>query len=181
MLTGMTERDWSIVLDVFDAAQSSRGEPGHDDRKFLEAVHYDAEHSEKDEPGCLRHPLSDEACSLPLRSDTEEKPPERALQPPGVADNLQPAPVGKRHLAPFLRNRDHHRVAQFREADGGPMPRAEHLRQALALGKGEESADPLDAIPTDERGAVVHRGRSQELLHDAALLERHLGLKLEAG
>jgi hypothetical protein len=24
MLTGMTERDWSIVLDVFDAAQSSR-------------------------------------------------------------------------------------------------------------------------------------------------------------
>jgi hypothetical protein len=25
MLTGMTERDWSIVLDVFDAAQSNRG------------------------------------------------------------------------------------------------------------------------------------------------------------
>ncbi|HEY5331641.1 MAG TPA: hypothetical protein VIJ79_17310, partial [Acidobacteriaceae bacterium] len=40
MLTGMTERDWSIVLEVFDAAQSSRGEPGHDDRKFLEALHY---------------------------------------------------------------------------------------------------------------------------------------------
>jgi hypothetical protein len=36
MLTGMTERDWSIVLEVFDAAQSSRGEPGRDDRKFLE-------------------------------------------------------------------------------------------------------------------------------------------------
>ena len=40
MLTGMTERDWSIVLEVFDAAQSSRREPGHDDRKFLEALHY---------------------------------------------------------------------------------------------------------------------------------------------
>ena len=40
MLTGMTEQDWSVVLKVFDAAQSSRGEPGHDDRKFLEAVHY---------------------------------------------------------------------------------------------------------------------------------------------
>ncbi|MEJ0046963.1 MAG: hypothetical protein WDN04_13240 [Rhodospirillales bacterium] len=40
MLTGMTERDWSIVLEVFDAAQSSRGEPGRDDRKFLEALHY---------------------------------------------------------------------------------------------------------------------------------------------
>jgi hypothetical protein len=38
MLTGMTERDWSIVVEVFDAAQSNRGEPGHDDRKFLEAI-----------------------------------------------------------------------------------------------------------------------------------------------
>ena len=26
MLTGMTERDWSIALKVFDAAQSSRGD-----------------------------------------------------------------------------------------------------------------------------------------------------------
>jgi hypothetical protein len=31
MLTKMTERDWSIVLEVFDAAQSSRGESGHND------------------------------------------------------------------------------------------------------------------------------------------------------
>jgi len=38
MLTGMTERDWSIVLTVFDTAQSSRGEPGLDDRKFPEAA-----------------------------------------------------------------------------------------------------------------------------------------------
>ena len=45
MLTGMTERDWSIVLDVFAAAKSRRGEPGHDDRKFLEAVHYFTVHS----------------------------------------------------------------------------------------------------------------------------------------
>ncbi len=45
MLTGMTERDWSLVLEVFDAAQSSRGEPGHDDRKFLEALHYFTIHS----------------------------------------------------------------------------------------------------------------------------------------
>lgn len=40
MLTGMTEDDWSIVLEVFDAAQSRQGEPGHDDRKFLEALHF---------------------------------------------------------------------------------------------------------------------------------------------
>jgi transposase len=45
MLTGMTEDDWSIVLEVFDAAQSRSGEPGHDDRKFLEALHFFAVHS----------------------------------------------------------------------------------------------------------------------------------------
>jgi hypothetical protein len=45
MLTGMTERDWLIALEVFDAVQSSRGEPGHNDRKFLEAIHYFAVHS----------------------------------------------------------------------------------------------------------------------------------------
>lgn len=45
MLTGMTERDWEIVLDVFDAAQSRRGEPGRDDRKFLEAVHFFTVHN----------------------------------------------------------------------------------------------------------------------------------------
>ena len=45
MLTGMTERDWPIALEVFDAVQSSRGEPGHDDRKFLEAIHYFTVHS----------------------------------------------------------------------------------------------------------------------------------------
>ena len=38
MLTGMTERDWLIALEeVF--------EPGHDDRKFLEAIHYFTVHS----------------------------------------------------------------------------------------------------------------------------------------
>lgn len=45
MLTGMTEDDWSIVLEVFDAAQSRRGEPGHDDRKFLEALHFFTVHN----------------------------------------------------------------------------------------------------------------------------------------
>jgi transposase len=45
MLTGMTERDWRITFDVFDAVQSSRGQPGRDDRKFLEAIHYFTVHS----------------------------------------------------------------------------------------------------------------------------------------
>jgi transposase len=45
MLTGMTEDDWSIVLEVFDAVQSRSGEPGHDDRKFLEALHYFTVHN----------------------------------------------------------------------------------------------------------------------------------------
>lgn len=45
MLTQMTEADWAITLEVFDAAQSSRGEPGRDDRKFLEALHYFTVHN----------------------------------------------------------------------------------------------------------------------------------------
>ena len=45
MLTGMTEEDWAIVLEVFDAAQSRRGEPGHDDRRFLEALHFFTVHN----------------------------------------------------------------------------------------------------------------------------------------
>ncbi len=45
MLTKLTERDWSIVREVFDAAQSRRGAPGHDDRKFLEALFYFTVHS----------------------------------------------------------------------------------------------------------------------------------------
>ena len=45
MLTGMTEQDWEITLEVFDAVQSNRGAPGRDDRKFLEAIHYFTVHS----------------------------------------------------------------------------------------------------------------------------------------
>jgi transposase len=45
MLTRMTEEDWAIVLEVFDAAQSRVGEPGRDDRKFLEALHFFTVHS----------------------------------------------------------------------------------------------------------------------------------------
>jgi transposase len=45
MLTRMTEEDWELALEVFDVAQSSRGEPGHDDRRFLEAVLYFTVHN----------------------------------------------------------------------------------------------------------------------------------------
>jgi transposase len=45
MLTGMTEKDWEIAIEVFRAVRSKRGEPGHDDRKFLEALHYFTVHS----------------------------------------------------------------------------------------------------------------------------------------
>ena len=40
MLTRMTEEDWSIVLETFDAARSRRGQPARDNRMFLEALHY---------------------------------------------------------------------------------------------------------------------------------------------
>lgn len=45
MLTGMTEDDWTIVLKVFAAAQSRRGQPGRNDRKFLEALHFFTVHN----------------------------------------------------------------------------------------------------------------------------------------
>lgn len=45
MLTRMGETDWIIVLEVFDGAQSRRGGPGHDDRKFLEAERYFTAHN----------------------------------------------------------------------------------------------------------------------------------------
>jgi transposase len=45
MLTQMTEEDWSIAVELFQAVRSKRGEPGHDDRKFLEALHYFTVHN----------------------------------------------------------------------------------------------------------------------------------------
>ena len=39
MLTKMTERNWVLVHEVFDACRSRRGDKGRDDRKFLEALH----------------------------------------------------------------------------------------------------------------------------------------------
>ncbi len=45
MLTGMTERDWELVLKVFRACRSRRGDKGRDDRQFLEALHYFTVHN----------------------------------------------------------------------------------------------------------------------------------------
>lgn len=45
MLTGMTEDDWAIVLKVFAAAQSRCGQPGKNDRKFLQALHFFTVHN----------------------------------------------------------------------------------------------------------------------------------------
>src|SRR5215207_4448733 len=45
MLTTMTECDWAIVLQVFRASRSRRGDKGRDDRKFLEALQYFAVHN----------------------------------------------------------------------------------------------------------------------------------------
>src|ERR1700746_4070334 len=40
MLTGMSDSDWAIVVEAFQAARSRRGDKGRDDRKFLEALHF---------------------------------------------------------------------------------------------------------------------------------------------
>lgn len=45
MLTRMTEDDWTLVLQIFRAVRSPRGDKGRDDRRFLEALHYFTVHS----------------------------------------------------------------------------------------------------------------------------------------
>ena len=45
MLTRMSDEDWAIVLKVFEASRSRRGDKGRDDRKFLEALHYFSVHN----------------------------------------------------------------------------------------------------------------------------------------
>ena len=45
MLTAMTEENWAIVLRVFAASRSRRGDKGRNDRKFLEALHYFVVHN----------------------------------------------------------------------------------------------------------------------------------------
>jgi transposase len=45
MLTRMTEQDWDVVLEVFRAARTRRGDKGRDDRRFLEALHYFTVHN----------------------------------------------------------------------------------------------------------------------------------------
>ena len=45
MLTGMTDADWTQVVEIFRACRSRRGDKGRDDRKFLEAMHYFSVHN----------------------------------------------------------------------------------------------------------------------------------------
>ena len=45
MLTGMTEQDWKLVIKLFRAARSGRGDRGRNDRRFLEALHYFTVHN----------------------------------------------------------------------------------------------------------------------------------------
>src|SRR5262245_59659995 len=45
MLTTMTDEDLAIVLQVFAASHSRRGDKGRDDRKFLEALQYFVVHN----------------------------------------------------------------------------------------------------------------------------------------
>ena len=45
MLTTVKEEDWTIVLRVFEASRSRRGDKGRDDKKFLSALHYFVVHN----------------------------------------------------------------------------------------------------------------------------------------
>ncbi len=45
MSTHMTENDWAVALEVFEASLPRRGAKGRDNRLFLEAVHYFCVHN----------------------------------------------------------------------------------------------------------------------------------------
>lgn len=45
MLTRMTDEDWEIVVEVFRAVRSRRGDKGRNDRLVLEALHYFTVHN----------------------------------------------------------------------------------------------------------------------------------------
>jgi len=45
MLAHMTDDEWEIVLEVFQAARSRRGGQGRDDRRLLEVLHYFTVHN----------------------------------------------------------------------------------------------------------------------------------------
>ena len=45
MSTKMTEDDWRVALEVFQASLRRRGDKGRDDRLLLEALHYFAVHN----------------------------------------------------------------------------------------------------------------------------------------
>jgi transposase len=45
MLTRMSEDDWAVVVRLFRACRSRRGDKGRNDRKFLEALHYFTVHN----------------------------------------------------------------------------------------------------------------------------------------
>jgi hypothetical protein len=40
MLTRMTDDEWVLVVEIFGAVRSRRGDKGRNDRRFLEALHY---------------------------------------------------------------------------------------------------------------------------------------------
>jgi transposase len=45
MLTKMTEEQWTVVVEIFRQVCPKRGERGHNDRRFLEALHYFTVHN----------------------------------------------------------------------------------------------------------------------------------------
>lgn len=45
MLTGMTEEQWALLVDIFRQVCPRRGERGHNDLRFLQALHYFTVHN----------------------------------------------------------------------------------------------------------------------------------------
>ena len=45
MLTTMSEEQWTLAVEIFRQVSPRRGEKGHNDRRFLQALHYFTVHN----------------------------------------------------------------------------------------------------------------------------------------
>ena len=62
-----------------------------------------------------------------------------------------------RNLAGFFGDDDGHRIDQFGQTDGRPMPGAEGFADIGVLAEGEKTAGPRQATLLNDQGAIMDR------------------------
>ena len=91
-----------------------------------------------------------------------EEPGQRA----GVGDHGQGAVLGERHLAALLADRDHQRVGDLGQADGGGVAGAEAHRQLGARQRQERRGGEHALAVEDHRAVVQRRGLLEQRLDE---------------